>query len=105
MSLISVGNERDPSFLKLMATAPAMVPSVRGVALDVEPVSAACAFRRPLVTVNPPARSRGWSTEFKIAFLTCSGVYEGWRESTRPATPETKGADIDVPLNVAYPPD
>jgi hypothetical protein len=104
MSLISVGNESDPCFLELIVTAPDMIPSVRGVAFAVEPVSAPWAFKRPLVTVNPPARSRGWSTAFKIAFFTCCGVYEGLSENTKPATPETKGADMDVPLNVVYPP-
>ena len=57
MSLMSVGNESDPFFLELMDAASAMVPSERGVTFAVEPVSAPCAFKRPLVTVNPPAKS------------------------------------------------
>ena len=57
MSLMSVGNESDPFFLELIDAASAMVPSERGVAFAVEPVSAPCAFKRPLVTVNPPAKS------------------------------------------------
>ena len=95
MSLIPLGTRGRPSFLKLMAKR-LRQRSVRArVAWTWKP-SVPPAFRRPLVTVKPRPDPEGGRTEFKIAFLTCSGVERGERRAPDQLHLRRRGAEIDV---------
>src|SRR5215207_8881681 len=114
---MSDGHATDPDLEAVNQDfAPLTLPSVSGVALLVEPPRAPNAFRRPEVRVNEPVllvlngasmnnvlSVPGLSTPCMIAFFSCEGVRPVLCERTRPATPATCGAAIEVPSKTSQP--